>query len=70
MPEADATWEPLDDLHAKFPTFQLEDELFIEGRVMLWWARFTSTATEAVAKRWTKSRARGHQLFSVARTWF
>ena len=31
MPEADATWEPLEEVRAEFPALQLEDELFIEG---------------------------------------
>jgi transcriptional regulator GlxA family with amidase domain len=27
--EADATWEAVDDFRARFPSFQLEDELFL-----------------------------------------
>jgi hypothetical protein len=29
-PPASATWEDLDDIHARFPSFQLEDELDFE----------------------------------------
>jgi hypothetical protein len=29
--ESDATWELVDDFKARFPDFQLEDELFLEG---------------------------------------
>jgi len=33
MPEDDATWEPVEEFRATFPSFQLEDELFPkEGR--------------------------------------
>ena len=33
LPEDDATWEPVDEFRARFPSFQLEDELFPkEGR--------------------------------------
>ena len=37
LPEDDATWEPVDEFRARFPSFQLKDELFPkEGRdVML-----------------------------------
>jgi transcriptional regulator GlxA family with amidase domain len=31
MEEADATWEAIDDFKTRFPNFQLEDELFVEG---------------------------------------
>jgi hypothetical protein len=31
-PNKEITWEPLQDFKARFPTFQLEDELFVEGR--------------------------------------
>jgi transcriptional regulator GlxA family with amidase domain len=31
MEQADATWEPVDEFKARFPNFQLEDELFVEG---------------------------------------
>jgi hypothetical protein len=29
-PDKEITWEPLQDFKARFPTFQLEDELFVE----------------------------------------
>jgi hypothetical protein len=35
LPEADATWEAVDDFRARFPSFQLEDELFLQGGAML-----------------------------------
>jgi transcriptional regulator GlxA family with amidase domain len=31
MDAAEATWEPLDDFRSAHPSFQLEDELFVEG---------------------------------------
>ena len=31
LPEDDATWEPVDEFRATFPSFQLEDELFPNG---------------------------------------
>jgi len=31
MPKADATREPVEEFKALFPSFQLEDELFVEG---------------------------------------
>jgi hypothetical protein len=31
LPDDDATWEPVDDFKTRFPDFQLEDELFVEG---------------------------------------
>ena len=31
LPEVEATWEPIDTFRDAFPTFQLEDELFVEG---------------------------------------
>lgn len=31
LPEAEATWEPVDSLRAAHPEFQLEDELFLNG---------------------------------------
>jgi hypothetical protein len=35
--EDDATWESLDEFIARFPSFQLEDELFLEGgRDAMW----------------------------------
>ena len=30
-PAASATWEDLDSFRDRFPSFQLEDELFVEG---------------------------------------
>jgi hypothetical protein len=30
MPKANATWEPVEEFRALFPTFQLEDELLTE----------------------------------------
>ena len=32
LPEADASWEPLDDFKRRYPSVQLEDELFVEDR--------------------------------------
>jgi hypothetical protein len=38
LPEADATWEPVDKFRALFPSFQLKDELFPEaGRDVMAW---------------------------------
>jgi len=36
LPAADATWEPIADFKERYPTFQLEDELFVgeEGNVV------------------------------------
>jgi len=31
LPDADATWEPVEEFRALFPAFQLKDELFVEG---------------------------------------
>jgi transcriptional regulator GlxA family with amidase domain len=31
MAESDVTWELVDEFKARFPDFQLEDELFLEG---------------------------------------
>jgi len=31
-PAESASWEDLDDFRSKYPTFQLEDELVLEGR--------------------------------------
>jgi transcriptional regulator GlxA family with amidase domain len=31
MSASEATWEPLADFKGTFPSFQLEDELFVEG---------------------------------------
>jgi hypothetical protein len=31
LPDDDATWEPVDEFRALFPSFQLADELFSEG---------------------------------------
>ena len=31
LPDEDATWEPLQEFQDHYPTFQLDDELFVEG---------------------------------------
>jgi hypothetical protein len=31
LPDSEATWEALKDFRSRFPSFQLEDELFVEG---------------------------------------
>lgn len=31
LPEAEASWEPVEELRAAYPEFQLEDELFVDG---------------------------------------
>ena len=31
LPEADATWEPVEEFRAAYPDFQLADELFVDG---------------------------------------
>jgi hypothetical protein len=35
LPSSDATWEPIEAFRTSFPSFQLEDELFVEGGEML-----------------------------------
>jgi len=35
IPEAEAPWEPVDEFGAAHPSFQLEDELSVEGGEML-----------------------------------
>lgn len=41
LPEVEATWEPVNSYEV-YHMFQLEDELFVEGGRMLWWARCIS----------------------------
>ena len=36
LPTSDATWEPVPDFREAYPSFQLADELFLEGGEMLW----------------------------------
>jgi hypothetical protein len=50
--EFDATWELVDDFKARFPDFQLEDELFLEGGrdVMV------GNSTSAWEQKWLSSR--------------
>jgi hypothetical protein len=59
MSAADATWEPLEGFRAAHPSFQLEDELFVEGGAgggggggggaMLWLARCIHAGTNVAA---------------------
>jgi hypothetical protein len=51
MADSEATWELVDDFKSRFPNFQLEDELFLEGGgEMLWWGTSTSDAARKVAE--------------------
>jgi hypothetical protein len=31
LPDSDATWEPVEEFRSLFSSFQLEDEMFVEG---------------------------------------
>jgi hypothetical protein len=53
LPQAEATWESVDDFRTAFPTFQLEDELFPEEGEMLCMAK--STTGNVVASQGTGS---------------
>jgi hypothetical protein len=50
LSRAEATWEPVDAFRQEHPSFPLEDELFVEGGEMLWWARCTKGETRVAAK--------------------
>jgi hypothetical protein len=56
LSSTEATWEPVDAFRREHPSFQLEDELFIEGGEMLWWARYTRGGTKVAAKVQEQSR--------------
>jgi hypothetical protein len=47
-PTESASWEDLDEFHSKYPDFQLEDELGLEGgRDVMWGARTGAVVTFA-----------------------
>ena len=46
-PPAAATWEDVDMFRAKYPTFQLEDELAVEGGRDVMWGRAYSRRRRA-----------------------
>ena len=48
--EDDATWEPLDEFIARFPSFQLKDELFVEGGRDVMWETTYGRRVPALAK--------------------
>ena len=59
---ASSTWEDVDDFKAKFPRFQLEDELSLggEGDVM-WGKTYTRRRRARDVRRAAERAARAHQ---------
>jgi hypothetical protein len=52
---ASATWEDVEPFCAKYPAFQLEDELVLEGGEMSWSSAHTPDATGPVMCAVTRS---------------
>ena len=58
-PAASATWEDLDSFRDRFPSFQLEDELLIEGGRDVMWGRPYARKRHARDIRRAAKRAAG-----------
>jgi len=61
-PAASATWEDLDSFRDRFPSFQLEDKLLVEGgRDVMWGRQYSRRLRARDAARGAPEGVHGHQ---------